>query len=421
MATGTLIVFGALGLARFGYTMLLPSMQDSLHLDNTQTGGLATANMIGYLAFCVAGGALASRFGARVVASVGLAVSCAGMLLTGLAAGFGSACSWRLVTGIGSGGTNVPVMGLVAAWFGKKRRGLATGIAVTGSSIGLIFSGWLVPWVLARYGSYGWRVCWIVFAAVAFLLMVLAMTVLRNRPAELGLDLCGAGEEDRAPSTGGQRLSWKSVYRSGIVWHVGITYLAFGFSYIIYMTFFSKYLVSVGHYTQKQAGGLFAVMGWLSLLCGLIWGWVSDLIGRKGALIIVFCLHAAAFMLFALWRAPGGFLLSAVLFGISAWSIPGIMAALCGDLLGPRLGPAGLGFVTLFMGIGQAAGPATAGVIADNAGGLPAALLLAGGVALAGALSAATLHGPSMENRIGAKAVPGTETVRAGGKLPGEE
>jgi MFS family permease len=176
------------------------------------------------------------------------------------------------------------------------------------------------------------------------------------------------------------------------VWHIGLIYVAFGFSYIIYMTFFTKYLITEGAYTQESAGRLFMLMGWLSLLCGLIWGWVSDIIGRKGALVIVYLIHTVAFGLFALWPSPPGFTISAVLFGLSAWSIPAIMAATCGDLLGPRLAPAGLGFVTLFLGIGQAAGPSIAGAVADAAGSLSPAMLLAAGVALLGAVGALLLR-----------------------------
>jgi len=194
-----------------------------------------------------------------------------------------------------------------------------------------------------------------------------------------------------APS-GSNALHWGSVYRSKVVWHVGLIYVAFGFSYIIYITFFTKYLIAQGGYSPTAAGKLFMHMGWLSLLCGLLWGWVSDLIGRKGALIIVYLIHAAAFALFALWPAPVGFTLSAVLFGLTAWSIPAIMAALCGDLLGPHLAPAGLGFITLFFGIGQAIGPCAAGALADATGSLAPALLLATAAALLGALGASCLH-----------------------------
>ena len=44
---GTLVVFGSLGLARFSYTVMLPVMQESLAMDNTQAGALATANLVG--------------------------------------------------------------------------------------------------------------------------------------------------------------------------------------------------------------------------------------------------------------------------------------------------------------------------------------------------------------------------------------
>jgi MFS family permease len=169
-------------------------------------------------------------------------------------------------------------------------------------------------------------------------------------------------------------------------------YVAFGFSYIIYMTFFTKHLIGEGGYTKDAAGDLFMTMGWVSLVCGLLWGTVSDIIGRRRALIIVFLIHAAAFSLFALWRTPAGFTLSAVLFGLSAWSIPAIMAAACGDVLGPRLAPAALGLITLLFGIGQAVAPSVAGAMADASGSFVTALLLAAGVALLGAVGALLLR-----------------------------
>jgi len=392
LIVGTLVVFGSLGLARFGYTVVLPAMQDALEMDNTQAGVLATANLVGYLALSVIGGALAARYGPRVVITVGLALAAVGMLLTGAANGLLAVAVWRALTGIGSGASNVPVMGLLAAWFAPRRRGLASGIAVGGSSLGLIFVGPLVPRILSAYAESGWRTCWFIYGGVTLLLALGGFLFLRNHPSEMGLKPLGAGGGDSAPIPRGKALQWRSVYRCAAVWHVGLVYVAFGFSYIIYMTFFTKCLTAEGGYTQKAAGRLFMTMGWFSLLCGLIWGTVSDKIGRKRALIIVYLIHSVAFSLFALWPAPPGFTISAILFGLSAWSIPAIMAALCGDMLGPRLAPAALGFITLFFGIGQALGPTVAGAIADAANSLLPALLLAGGVALLGALGATLLR-----------------------------
>lgn len=401
LAVGTLVVFGALGLARFGYTMVLPAMQTGLGLTNTHAGGLATANLIGYLALSVLGGALAARYGPRIVITIGLSIAAVGMLLTGFAGSFGTAALWRMLTGVGSGASNVPVMGLLAAWFVRKRSGLATGIGVTGSSIALIVLGILVPYVLSAYESNGWRICWFIFAGITFGLALLAYITLRNCPSELGLLPVGAQEGGETISIRSRALHWGMVYRSVTVWHLGLIYVAFGFSYIIYMTFFTKFLIAEGGYTQESAGRLFMLMGWLSLLCGVIWGTVSDIIGRKAALVIVYIIQSTAFAMFALFPFPLGFLVSAFLFGLSAWSIPAIMAATCGDILGPRLAPAGIGFVTLFFGIGQAVGPGVAGSVADAYHSLAPALLLAAGVALSGAVGSLFLRSTSPKQNRG--------------------
>lgn len=199
------------------------------------------------------------------------------------------------------------------------------------------------------------------------------------------------GSEDPVPSTHAEKLQWSRVYRSVHVWHLGLVYVAFGFSYIIYMTFFTKHLIAEGGYTEEAAGSLFMTMGWVSLLCGVLWGAVSDVIGRRRALIVVYLMHALAFGLFALWTNSTGFTLSAILFGLSSGT-PAIMAAICGDVLGPRLAPAALGLITLLFGIGQAIAPIIAGAMADASGSFFSAFLLAAGVALLGALGAFLLR-----------------------------
>ena len=181
---GVLVVFGALGLARFGYSVVLPSMQKSLEMSNTQAGALATANLIGYLALSVIGGALASRYSPRIVISSGLVLVGLGMLLTGLSRSFASAVIWRTLTGVGSGISNVPMMGLISAWFGAKRRGFASGIAASGSSVALISIGPTVPYIISAYGENGWRISWFVFAGAVSIIAIACFLFLRNHPSE---------------------------------------------------------------------------------------------------------------------------------------------------------------------------------------------------------------------------------------------
>jgi sugar phosphate permease len=277
-------------------------------------------------------------------------------------------------------------MALMSAWFGKRRRGFASGIAVAGSSIGLIILGPLVPWILSSRPEDGWRMSWYLFGAVAIALAIVAYFLLRDDPREKHLRPLAIGEQE-TPSKGKSRagLLWGEVYKSPAVWHLGIVYAAFGFSYIIYMTFFVRYLEGEIGFAPKAAGNLFMIMGWFSLACGLIWGGLSDRIGRRAALLLVYLIHAVAFSLFVIWPQPAGLTLSAVLYGLTAWSIPAIMAATCGDVLGPRLAPAALGFITLFFGIGQAVAPSIAGSMAEASESFKGAFLLAALVALIGA------------------------------------
>lgn len=386
----TLVVFGSLGLGRLAYSPILPHMQAGLGLSNTQAGTLATGNFVGYLLLSVIGGLLAARFGPRLIISFSMIVVGLTMILTGLAGSFWSAMLWRVLTGMGSGGSNIPALGLLAAWFAPRRRGLAVGIAIAGSSIALIATGYVVPPVLVSFGRDGWRAAWIIMGGVVLLLALLAWLTLRDFPAERGLEPLGGAWAGRPGDERASSLAWGSVYRSGVVWHLGLIYIAWGIAYI-YITFFNKYLVTEVGLSDQTAGRLWSLVGWLSLTCGFTWGALSDRWGRKAGLALVYTVHAASFVLFAL--ADGGIshILSAVLFGLSAWSIPAIMAAACSDQVGPRLAPAALGFLTVFFGVGQIVGPYVAGLLADRLGTFVPAFLIAGGVALLGALGSLLL------------------------------
>jgi MFS family permease len=133
------------------------------------------------------------------------------------------------------------------------------------------------------------------------------------------------------------------------------------------------------------AARLFMVLGWISLISGIVWGWLSDIIGRKKTLVSLFALQAAASILFSLGDIPLYYIPSTILYGFSV-CVPAIMAVACGDLLGPKLASAGLGFVTLFFGIGQVLGPVVGGFMADALGSFVPVFIMTSVIALAGAV-----------------------------------
>jgi sugar phosphate permease len=388
---GLLVTIGAHGFGRMSYTLILPAMKDGLHFTYTQLGLIGTGNFIGYLAMALIGGALAARFGSRLVISLALAFMGLTMILTGLIQSFEMAFTLRLLTGLGHGAAYVPAMALGSAWFTAQRRGLATGIVSAGIGLGTMIASLIIPVILRSHGIEGWRYAWYYLGAALPVIAVLVFLFICSRPEDKGL--CQVGDTNPQPAVQGssapsKALNWGEVYKVKAVWYLGLVYFMYGFSCIIYMTFFAAYLIKELGLSPAKAGSLWALVGGLSIFCGIIWGGISDHLGRAKGAGLAYLSLAIAFLLFALLPNATGYYLSAILFGLCAWSIPTIMAATAGDIVGPRLAPAGLGFVTLFFGIGQALGPGVGGYLSDTFKTFSIPFLLATGVSLLGGLMA---------------------------------
>jgi MFS family permease len=385
--TGLLVTIGAHGFGRMSYTLILPAMKDGLHFNYTELGFLGTGNFVGYLLMAIVGGFLAARFGTRVVIALALTLMGITMILTGLAETFRFAFAMRLLTGLGNGAAYVPAMALGSAWFAAARRGLATGIVSAGIGGGTMIAGLVVPILLGAYGIEGWRFAWYYLGGAVLVIAGVAALLIRSRPEEMGLRQVGAAAQvvtgtPHAASVA--PLEWGRIYKMGGVWYLGLVYFMYGFSYIIYMTFFAAYLCKEMGMSQSEAGRLWALVGGLSIFCGVIWGGLSDKLGRAAGAALAYLVLGTSYAIFALFQVTWGFYLSALIFGLTAWSIPTIMAATAGDYVGPRLAPAGLGFVTLFFGIGQALGPAVGGYLADITKSFTGPFLLAASVSLVG-------------------------------------
>jgi nitrate/nitrite transporter NarK len=269
---------------------------------------------------------------------------------------------------------------------------MASGIAVTGSAFAMIGTGSLVPPLLARSGAHGWQTCWEIFGGLSLAIAMICWLVIRNKKAVPVVDLSSPYAGVDSLSADRKSDSWHDIFRSKAAWHLGLVYVAFGFSYIIFMTFFVKHLMAAGGYSKASAGNLFMMMGWANLLISFLWGTLSDRIGRANTLVMVYLIHTVAFTLFGLAHTPLFFTIGALLFGMTAFSVPAIMAAACGDIFGGRMASVAIGFVTLLFGVGQVAGPTIAGFMADRSGSFTSAYLLAAAVALAGAGGSLTLR-----------------------------
>lgn len=368
--SGTLCVFAALGLGRFALGMLLPAMGKSLALSYAQMGLIGTCNFAGYLVAVLLCGVLAERFGQRRVITSALLLIGTSMLLISRTTSYPLVLLLYTFTGMGSGAANVPMMTLVACWFRRSARGKATGYVVIGSGFAILLAGKLVPY-LNQSAPDGWRLSWQVLGGLVLAVAGVCAVMLRNSPASMGLTPYGSGKgEPTAPTLPGRELSKRTIL------HLGAIYFLFGFTYVIFATFIVTALMQDHGASETAAGTFWAWVGGLSLLSGPVFGGLSDRIGRRTALMMVFAMQTVAYLL-AAFKLPLPFLwLSIGCYGLVAWSIPSIMAALVGDYAGDRAGRV-FGVITFIFAWGQISGPALAGWLAEASGSFGSSFLMA--------------------------------------------
>jgi MFS family permease len=384
--TGILVFVFSQGFGKMAYPVILPSMKEGLSLTYTQIGLIGTGNFIGYLVLAIVAGFLTTRFGARKVIFLSLLVMGVGLFLTGSSDSFSFAFVTRLITGIGNGGAPVPMITLPVVWFVAKKRGLAMGIINMGVGLGLSLSGLILPYCISGYGQSGWRYAWHLMGITVFAGSFLCYALLRDHPEQKGLTMYGGhGEPARVTARIPVASAVRQVVGESEIWKLGCVYFMFGFSYIIYLTFFIAHLTTEIGMQTAEAGRIFAVLGLFSIFCGLPWGSISDVAGRRYASIFAYLILGVAFLLFALCRETSWLYVSGILFGVTAFAVPVIMAAAVGDAVGGQLAPAGFGFLTLFFGSGQAFGPFVGGLIKDTTGTFTYAFALCTVVALLGA------------------------------------
>jgi len=358
----TLCVMVSLGFGRFALGMLLPSMGATLPLSYAEMGFVSTGNFVGYMLGVVAAGRLVEACGERRVMSVGLTICALSIIAMGWADSFYQALGIYGVTGFSGGAANVTALGLVSHWFTRRLRGRAAGFQVTGSSFAIMFAGLALPQINLSVGLEGWRDGWMLLGGISLAAAIVSSLILRNRPADLGLEPAGGDSNDTAAS----RAQGHPGRR--IVAHLGAIYFFFGMTYAVYLTFTVTALVDERGLNEAAAGRFWAFLGLLSVASGPLFGFLSDRFGRRHGLAMAFACFAASYALAAANIGPAALWGSVVLFGIAAWSVPAILGAAVGDYAGPRNAVRVLATITVAFACGQTVGPAVAGLLAEQTG-----------------------------------------------------
>jgi MFS family permease len=367
VGVGVLVKMSGLGFGRFAYSMLLPSMRESLRFNYIQMGLLSGGILLGYLLFSFIGGTLATRFGSKRVVIVSLLCSTISMLLLSRFSEFILLFSFTFVMGAGAGGAHISMTTLPMAWFGKQSLGKALGVVTGGTGLGVIITGLLIPPLLSSFGRDGWRECWMLMAFMTFIVSVMCFVLLKEKPSQINPSPSNFNEEEEIITSPvrGDGLSIRSIF---------VIYFIFGFAYNIYATYFVAYMVEEIRLSEKTAGDIWAIFGWMCMGSGLIWGFLSDRLGRREALLWNNGIIAFSVLLPLLLHQPFFLGFSALLFGATFLGTVTVIAAAIGDQVVEKKASV-YGLVTLIHGIGQFLGTTFGGYLKDLTGSFQLTLI----------------------------------------------
>ena len=390
IAVGFLVIFVALGLARFSYAVFLPAMHSGLGFSYQRLGFIGTCNFAGYLFAVIFTPFLIRRFLHRATITAGLSLISLCMFGISRSDSFAEVAALYILIGVGGGFANVSMMVLLPHWFRSQKRGKAAGIVCGGSGLGIIFSGFLIPLLNRTGGADGWRSGWLIFSCISLAVALTAALVLRNSPAELGLEPMGAA----APLTPEVFKPRDEKGKGPIMLRLGIIYGLFGVTFMVYGTFIVATMVKEFGFSEAKAGIYWSWVGLFSLFSGVSFGTLSDRIGRNRGLALAFLVQTASYLLAGLHPGPAALVASVLLYGSAFFSIPAIMAASVGDYLGISGAANAFVLITIFFAIGQTIGPGAAGVIAGVTGTFTTTFLVAAALTVLAALLAASLPHP---------------------------
>ncbi|MGC9156380.1 MAG: YbfB/YjiJ family MFS transporter [Ferrimicrobium sp.] len=173
LALGPAVV---LGLARFAYALLLPSMRTELSWSLSTAGAMNSANAIGYLVGALFSASLARRFGTRRSFLTALNITVVSLLLTATSGDTTILLLLRALAGITGAIAFITGAGLVAQLAAGQiahKPALLLGVYFAGGGAGIVISGLSIPVLLANLPpTTGWRWGWILLGLIGIAALI---------------------------------------------------------------------------------------------------------------------------------------------------------------------------------------------------------------------------------------------------------
>ena len=352
MATRWVVLTG-LVLARIAFSfqfqslaVVAPGIVDEFALDALAICTLVGLYMIPGLFLAIPGGMLSQYVGERRYLIGCLALIVAGGVICGLANGYWSIWSGRLLSGIGAIGMNVVMAKIVIDWFQGKEIATAMSLFLTGYPAGIAIA-------LVTLGTLatpeGWSHAFLTTAVLGLVALVAFAASYRPAPVRAAASAAAV-----RPSRGEIGM----VCLAGAIWGL------YNAAYITVISFVPLFLHSTGMATATAAAVVGAGM-WVAIVAGPLGGILADRLGRPTLLIVACVLVWGLGLTLVIPCADSPSLLLALIIVVSfIGNLPaGPIVALAGEVLRPQVRSTGMGIFYTVLYVGPALGPMLAGFV----------------------------------------------------------
>lgn len=159
-------------------TILMQPIKAELHVSDTALGflsGLAFALFYAMLGIPVS--RWADRGSRQLIMSISMALWSAATALCGVAQSFTQLFIARIGVGVGEAGFTPSGLGMIADYFPRSRRGIATGIVNTGPMFGMMLGLLIGGWAAS---AYGWRSAFLISGIPGILFALLFWLTVRE-------------------------------------------------------------------------------------------------------------------------------------------------------------------------------------------------------------------------------------------------
>lgn len=325
------------------------------------------------------------RYGLRKMVLLALALLTVGVALSStMHAQWQLTLFWGILVGSGTGVTAMVLAAIVVnRWF-DERRGLVLGLLSAANATGqLVF----LPVLAKIVTAHGWRSVTYTVAAVAALVFLIVLVLLRDKPSDLGLLPYGAKEEAPASTQNVARKPVRALLwamRSREFWILGGSFFVCGASTNgLIGTHLIPACMDHG-IPEVTAAGMLAAMGIFDLFGTTASGWLTDRFNSRYLLFWYYALRGLSLLFLPIALSGQHVWLSgfAIFYGLDWVATVPPTVRLTANTFGRENVGVVYGWIGAMHQLGASAAALTAGTIRTYFGDYRDAFWLSGGLCL---------------------------------------